>query len=95
MNKIFNLLLITIFLSGCSFNKNSKFWTSDTLEEIEEKKFQKIFTDEKTLTQEFNTNINLNLGSNFTKASLANKLANNDGRVNFEPKFKFILILNS
>ena len=43
MNKIVNLLLITIFLSGCSFNKNSKFWTSDTLEELEEKKFEQIF----------------------------------------------------
>ena len=100
MNKIFNLLLITVFLSGCSFNKNSKFWTSNTLEELEEKKFQKIFTDEKTLTQEFNTNINLNLGSNFTKASLANKLANNDGRVNFDgllkrsSKYKFSKIKN-
>ncbi len=100
MNKIFNLLLISVFLSGCSFNKSSKFWTSDTLEELEEKKFQKIFTDEKTLTQEFNTNINLNLGSNFTKASLANKLANNDGRVNFDgllkksSKYKFSKIKN-
>ena len=100
MNKIFNLLLITIFLSGCSFNKNSKFWTSDTLEEIEEKKFQKIFSDEKTLSQEFNININLNLGSKFTKASLVNKLTNNDGRINFDgllkksSKYKFSKIKN-
>jgi len=100
VNKIFNLLLITIFLSGCSFNKNSKFWTSDTLEEIEEKKFQKIFSDEKTLSQEFNININLNLGSKFTKASLVNKLTNNDGRINFDgllkksSKYKFSKIKN-
>jgi len=59
VNRIFNLLLIILLLSGCSLNKNSKFWTSDTLEEIEEKKFQKIFSDEKTLNQEFNININL------------------------------------
>ena len=58
VNKIFNLLLIILFLSACSLNKNSKFWTSDTLEELEEKKFQKIFDDEKTLIQEFNTNVN-------------------------------------
>ena len=100
MNKIFNLLLITLFLSGCSFNKNSKFWTSESLEEMEKKKFQKIFADEKTLSQEFNTNINLNLGSNFTKASLVNKLTNNDGRVNFDgllkksSKYKFSKIKN-
>ena len=100
MNRIFNLLLIILLLSGCSLNKNSKFWTSDTLEEIEEKKFQKIFSDEKTLSQEFNININLNLGSKFTKASLVNKLTNNDGRINFDgllkksSKYKFSKIKN-
>ena len=100
MNKIFNLLLIILFLSACSLNKNSKFWTSDTLEELEEKKFQKIFDDEKTLIQEFNTNVNLNLGSKFTKTSLENELTNNDGRVNFDGllkrsfKYKFSKIKN-
>ena len=88
MNKFINLLLITIFLSGCSFNKSSKFWTSDTLEELEEKKFQKIFNDKKTLSQEFNTNINLNLGLNFTKITPSNKLTNNDGRINFNGLLK-------
>ena len=100
MNKFINLLLITIFLSGCSFNKSSKFWTSDTLEELEKKKFEKIFADEKALSQEFNINVNLNLGSNFTEASLINKLTNNDGRVNFDgllkksSKYKFSKIKN-
>ena len=51
MDKIFNFLLIAIFLSGCSLNKNSSFWTSDTLEELDEKEFQKIFTDEEALSQ--------------------------------------------
>ena len=36
MNKIFQLLFIIIFFSGCSFNKNSKFWTSETIKKIEE-----------------------------------------------------------
>ncbi len=100
MNKIFNFLLIAILLSGCSLNKNSSFWTSDTLEELEEKKFQKIFTDEKALNQELNTNINLNLGSNLTKTILSNNLNNNDGRVNFDgllkksSKYKFSKIKN-
>ena len=100
MNKFINLLLIIIFLSGCSFNKSSKFWTSDTLEELGEEKFQKIFNDKKTLSQEFNTNINLNLGSNFTKTTISNKLTNNDGRVDFNgllkrsSKYKFSKIKN-
>ena len=100
MNKILNFLLITILLSGCSLNKNSSFWTSDTLEELEEKKFQKIFTDEKALSQELNTNISLNLGSSLTKTILLNNLNNNDGRVNFDgllkksSKYKFSKIKN-
>ena len=84
MNKILNFLLITILLSGCSLNKNSSFWTSDALEELEEKKFQKIFTDEKALSQELNTNISLNLVSSLTKTILPNNLNNNYGKVNFD-----------
>jgi len=100
VNKIFNLLLIAILLSGCSFNKNSNFWTSDTLEELEEKKFQKIFIDEKALSQELNTNISLNFGPNSTKTIISNNLNNNDGRVNFDgllkksSKYKFSKIKN-
>ena len=100
MNKILNFLLIAILLSGCSLNKNSSFWTSDALEELEEKKFQKIFTDEKALSKELNTNISLNLGSNLTKTILSNNLNNNDGRVNFDgllkksSKYKFSKIKN-
>ena len=101
MNKIFQLLLIIIFFSGCSLNKNSKFWTSETIKKIEEQKFEKIFDDPKALSQELNTNINLNLKfKNFTKNNLSKKLTNNDGRVNFDgslkksSKYKFSKIEN-
>ena len=100
MSKIFQLLLIIIFFSGCSLNKNSKFWTSETIKEIEEQKFEKIFDDLKALSQELNTNINLNLGKSFTKNRLSVKFTNNDGRVNFDgslkksSKYKFSKIEN-
>ena len=100
MNKIFQLLLMIIFFSGCSLNKNSKFWTSETIKEIEEQKFEKIFDDPKALSQELNTNINLNLNKNFTKNKLSVKFTNNDGRVNFDgslkksSKYKFSKIEN-
>ena len=100
MSNIFQLLLIIIFFSGCSFNKNSKFWTSETIKEIEEQKFEKIFDDPKALSQELNTNINLNLSKNFTKNNLSVKFTNNDGRVNFDgslkkfSKYKFSKIEN-
>ena len=88
MNKIFQLLLITIFFSGCSLNKNSKFWTVETIKEIEEQKFEKIFDDPVALSQELNTNINLNLSKSFSKNNLSKKFTNNDGRVNFDESLK-------
>ena len=100
MNRIFQLLLIIIFFSGCSLNKTSKFWTSETIKEIEGQKFQKIFDDPKALSQELNTNINLNLNKNFSKNRLSVKFTNNDGRVNFDgslkksSKYKFSKIEN-
>ena len=100
MNKIFRLLLVLIFFSGCSLNKNSKFWTSETIKEIEEQKFENIFNDPKALSQELNTNINLNLSKSFTKNKLSEKFTNNDGRVNFDgslkksSKYKFSKIEN-
>ena len=100
MSKIFQLLLIIIFFSGCSLNKNSKFWTSETIKEIQEQKFEKIFDDPEALSQELNTNINLNLSKSFTKNKLSEKFTNNDGRVNFNgslkksSKYKFSKIEN-
>jgi len=99
VSKIFQLLLIIIFFSGCSLNKNSKFWTSETIKEIEKQKFEKIFDDTKALSQELNTNINLNLSKSFSK-KLSEKFTNNDGRVNFDgslkksSKYKFSKIEN-
>ena len=88
MNKIFQLLLIIIFFSGCSLNKNSKFWTSETIKKIEEQKFEKIFDDPTALSQELNTNISLNFSKSFTKNNLSKKFTNNDGRVNFDGSLK-------
>ena len=100
MNKILQLLLIIIFFSSCSLNKSSKFWTSETIKEIEELKFEKIFDDPTALSQELNTNITLNLGKGFTKNDLSKKFTNNNGKVNFDgslkksSKYKFSKIEN-
>ena len=88
MNKIFKLLLIIVFFSGCSLNKNSKFWTVETIKEIEEQKFEKIFDDPVALSKELNTNINLNLSKSFSKNNLSKKFTNNDERVNFDGSLK-------
>ncbi len=100
MIKVFNLFLIIIFCFSCSLNKNSKFWTKETIKETEEKKFEKIFSDPKALSQELNTNINLNFSSSPKKSKLSKKLTNNDSMVNFDgslkklSKYKFSKIEN-
>ena len=100
MIKIFNLFLIVFFCFSCSFNKNSKFWTTEIIKEIEEKKFKEIFSDPKTLSQELNTNINLNFSTNPKKSKLSKKLTNNNGRETFDgslkklSKYKFSKIKN-
>tara|TARA_A100001015_G_scaffold123151_1_gene136512 strand:- start:518 stop:1819 length:1302 start_codon:yes stop_codon:yes gene_type:complete len=100
VNKIFNLFFIIILCSGCSFNKNSKFWTSEKIQEIEEKKFEKIFSVKEALSKELNTKINLNLSPIIKKNKLSKELTNNDGRVNFNgslkksSKYKFSKIKN-
>ena len=100
MNKIFSFIFIVFFLTGCSLNKNSKFWTSENLEKLEEQKFEKIFDDQKALGKELNTNINLNIIPNTKKNYVLRDLTNNNGQYNFNgllkksSKYKFSKIKN-
>ena len=100
MNKIISFIFVIFFFSGCSLNKNSKFWTTQNLEKLEEKKFEKIFDDQKALGKELNTNISLNLISNTKKNNTLRNLTNNDGQYNFDgllkksSKYKFSKIKN-
>ena len=100
MNKIISFIFVIFFFSGCSLNKNSKFWTTQDLEKLEEKKFEKIFDDQKALGKELNTNISLNLISNTKKNNTLRNLTNNDGQYNFDgllkksSKYKFSKIKN-
>ena len=99
MNKILSLIFVIFFFTSCSLNKSSKFWTSDNLAKLEEKKFEKIFDDQKALGKELNTNINLILSSN-KKSKISRELTNNDGQKNFDgllkklSKYKFSKIKN-
>ena len=100
MNKIFYLFILIIFITSCSLNKNSSFWTSEKIQELEDKKFEKIFNDYEALDQELNTNLNVNLSSKITNDKTSKQFHNNDGRVNFDgtlkklSKYKFSKIKN-
>jgi len=65
VNRIFYLILTLILITGCSFNKNSKFWTST--EKIKsEKNFKEILKKEKNLSQEFNSNLKIRFNNDLT-----------------------------
>ena len=74
MNKIFYLFLFLIFITGCSLNKNSKFW-SETKDIIDENNLntKEILVEEKALSKKFNSNLKINLKAK----SSNNKLARN------------------
>ena len=62
MNKILIFIFFLILTNGCSFNKNSKFWTaSENIVEESNKNYEEIFVEEKVLEKEFNPNLKINL----------------------------------
>ena len=88
MSKIFHLLVIFFLFLGCSFNKNSKFWTK--AEKIEEESFSEVelFTSEKEINKELNKNIKINFSTKPIKIFKFNQNNNNYGRVEFNGNLK-------
>ena len=87
MIKIFFLIVYSLILIGCSFNKDSKFWTSTTPIKLE-KDFNEIFTQEKKVQNEFNSSLKIKLNYANNKNTTLLKLLNNDGMVNFNSDLK-------
>ena len=98
MNNILKILLILIFFSSCSLNKNSKFWSNEIIVKENKKNTEEIFKKEKTLDLEFNQNTKISLYSKTIENSFTNNYDNNNGRVNFfgtienKSKFKYAKI---
>ena len=86
MNKIFNFVILIFFVTSCSFNKNSEFWTSSkTISQ--ELKYKKIFEENKSLEKEFNSNLKINLNKGSIK-NYSSRYSNNDGRLNYSGNLK-------
>ena len=101
MNKIFFYLILVLFISGCSLNKNSKFWTSSqNIQKEKKKNYEKIFVEDKALERELNTNITINLGKIPINDYRIREYFNNDGRLNYDgilkksSRYKFSKIKN-
>jgi len=102
VNNIFKIILIFIFITSCSFNKNSKFWTKEKIKsvEIKEKVIKEMFKKEEALSLEFNPNLKISFYSKPINKSFINNYDNNNGRINYDgnlknkSKFKFSKIDN-
>ena len=102
MIKILFLFLFLFLLSGCSFNKNSKFWTNTEIVKNKKEKinYQEIFPEEEALKKEFNSSLRIRLKSKTTNLTNINNYFNNNSRLNFDgelrktSRYKFSKIKN-
>ena len=101
MNKLILFFVLIIFITGCSFNKNSKFWTSSqNIQEENNQNYKKIFSEEVSLSQELNKDLSINLGKNVVNNIQLRNYFNNDGRLNYNgvlkksSRYKFSKIKN-
>ncbi len=101
MNKFLFFLILFLYTSGCSLNKNSKFWTETTnLKEERINNYEEIFAEDKALSKELNSNLKIKLNLK-TNLNLKNQyLLNNEGMTKFDgilkksSRYKFSKIEN-
>ena len=88
MNNLFLILLI-LLIAGCSFNQNSKFWTSSqNILQEENLIYKEIFVKEEALKKELNTSLTIDIGNSINNNIKIRNYYNNDGRLNYEGDLK-------
>ena len=94
MNKLTFILILLIFLSNCSLNKNIKIWKQEEKEPETSKNITKAFVKENNIISEFNKDLKLD----FSEIKTNNKITNNQnnfgsqsykGELNQIQKYKF------
>ena len=104
MNNLIYILII-IILSGCSLNKNSKFWTAS--EKINKESTlnknvikEQLLKKDQVLDKEFNQNLKIKVDGKINSNKQIINYSNNDGRANFDgnlqniSRYKFSKIKN-
>ena len=89
MNKIILFFIFAFSITGCSFNKNSKFWTvSQNISEENNPNYKKIFVEEEALSQELNADLIIKLEENIISNLSRGNYFNNVGRLNYDGLLK-------
>ena len=99
MNKVFVIFVISIFLSNCSFNENSRIWNKKEKIEDENKISKKILAEKKVISTEFNPLLKLDLSKNETNNKIFDQLNNfgsskYNGQINKINSYKFSKLEN-
>ncbi len=89
MNNIILIIVCTIFIAGCSLNKNSKFWTaSKNIPEEKNQNYKEILIEKDVLVKELNPDLSINLGNIINNNPKIRNYFNNDGRLNYDGELK-------
>ncbi len=76
-------------ITGCSFNKNSKFWSkSKEVKSDKTSNYKEIFPSEESLKKEFNSNLKIKFTSKPVNSTYINNYLNNNKRLNFDGTLK-------
>ena len=89
MNRIISFFILVFLIAGCSFNKNSKFWSkSQNIPTENNPNYKEIFSEESALGNELNSNLRIKLDGNINKKSSVRNYFNNDGRLDYNGSLK-------
>jgi len=85
VSKVILFFTLVIFVTGCSFNKNSKFWTaSQDIAKENNSDYTKIFVEEEALGKELNQDLKITLDGNINNNLSVRNYFNNDGRLDYD-----------
>ncbi len=91
MIRFLTTFLLFIFISNCSFDKHSGFWTKDKKVEREKQNIINVlFEDKRVLENEFNPGLKINLKAKLINNSFINNFDNNNGRINYNGNLKSV-----
>ncbi|MDA9694561.1 PQQ-binding-like beta-propeller repeat protein [Candidatus Pelagibacter sp.] len=99
MNKVFVILIFSIFLSNCSLNENSRIWNKKEKIENNNKVSKKILVEKEIISTEFNPLLKLDLSKNKQNNKIFDPLNNfgsskYNGEINKINNYKFSKLEN-
>ncbi len=91
MNKLFNYLILFLFVTNCSLDTKTGLWTqSKKLASDKDSVEEKLFQDNEIYEKEFNIDLKIRLKKKFKNNSFINNLSNNNGIIKFNGKISKI-----